>query len=109
MLAGSATRRLRAAQRFGGIDGCATYCRSLDGAANIKRSIYNGRENGESENDRFTQESHILAACCRAGTAFASNRRAFAADRIVEFDGDRFVIDFTRPQSPYPPLTGRRK
>ena len=29
--------------------------------------------------------------------------------KIVEFDGDRFVIDFTRPQSACPPLTGRRK
>ena len=29
--------------------------------------------------------------------------------KIVEFDGDRFVIDFTRPQAACPPLTGRRK
>ena len=29
--------------------------------------------------------------------------------KIVEFDGDRFVIDFTRPQAASPPLTGRRK
>jgi len=29
--------------------------------------------------------------------------------KIVEFDGDRFVIDFTRPQAACPPLAGRRK
>ena len=29
--------------------------------------------------------------------------------KIVEFDGDRFVIDFTRPQAASPPPTGRRK
>lgn len=29
--------------------------------------------------------------------------------KIVEFDGDRFVIDFIRPQAACPPLTGRRK
>ena len=29
--------------------------------------------------------------------------------KIVEFDGNRFVIDFTRPQAVCPPLTGRRK
>ncbi len=29
--------------------------------------------------------------------------------RIVEFDGDRFVIDFTRPKPASPALTGRRK
>jgi hypothetical protein len=29
--------------------------------------------------------------------------------KIVEFDGDRFVIDFTRPQPARPALTGRRK
>ena len=29
--------------------------------------------------------------------------------KIVEFDGDRFVIDFARPQAACPPLTGRRK
>src|SRR6185312_11143277 len=29
--------------------------------------------------------------------------------KIVVFDGDRFVIDFTRPQAACPPLTGRRK
>ena len=29
--------------------------------------------------------------------------------KIVEFDGDRFVIDFTRSQAACPRLTGRRK
>ena len=29
--------------------------------------------------------------------------------KIVEFDGDRFVIDFTRPQPAFPALTGRRR
>ncbi|HEX4266885.1 MAG TPA: hypothetical protein VHY36_03290 [Steroidobacteraceae bacterium] len=29
--------------------------------------------------------------------------------KVVEFDGDRFVIDFTRPQAARPALTGRRK
>jgi hypothetical protein len=29
--------------------------------------------------------------------------------KIVEFDGDRYVIDFTRPQAASPAHTGRRK
>lgn len=29
--------------------------------------------------------------------------------KIVEFDGDRFVIDFTRPKAAAPVATGRRK
>jgi hypothetical protein len=29
--------------------------------------------------------------------------------KVVEFDGDRFVIDFTRLQASHPAVTGRRK
>ena len=29
--------------------------------------------------------------------------------KVVEFDGDRFVVDFTRPQAVHPALTGHRK
>lgn len=45
----------------------------------------------------------------RTGKGGSYHVRPDLTGRLVEFDGDRFVIDFTRPQAACPPLTSRRK
>ncbi len=44
-----------------------------------------------------------------AGRGRSYHVRPDLTGKVVEFDGDRFVIDFTRAQAACPPLTGRRK
>src|SRR5690242_11068918 len=46
----------------------------------------------------------------KAGRAGGYHVRPDLIGKVVEFDGDRFVVDFTRPESVRPALTaGRRK
>jgi hypothetical protein len=46
----------------------------------------------------------------KAGRTAGYHVRPDLIGRVVEFDGDRFVVDFTRPQPARPVLTaGRRK
>ena len=45
----------------------------------------------------------------KTGKSGSYHVRPDLTGKIVEFDGDRFVIDFIRPQAACPPLTGRRK
>ncbi len=45
----------------------------------------------------------------KAGRARSYHVRPDLTGKVVEFDGDRFVIDFTRPQAACPPVTGRRR
>lgn len=46
----------------------------------------------------------------KAGKAEGHHVRPDLIGKVVEFDGDRFVIDFTRPQTAHSSLTtGRRK
>ena len=45
----------------------------------------------------------------KTGKSGSYHVRPDLTGKIVEFDGDRFVIDFTRPPAASPPLTTRRR
>ena len=45
----------------------------------------------------------------KTGRSGSYHVRPDLTGKIVEFDGDRFVIDFTRPPAASPPLTARRR
>ena len=45
----------------------------------------------------------------KTGKSGSYHVRPDLTGKIVEFDGDRFVIDFTRPPAASPPLTARRR
>lgn len=45
----------------------------------------------------------------KAGRSGSYHIRPDLIGKVVEFDGDRFVVDFTRPQAARPALEGRRR
>jgi hypothetical protein len=45
----------------------------------------------------------------KAGRSGSYHIRPDLIGKVIEFDGDRFVVDFTRPQAARPAVEGRRR